>query len=91
MSTVASAVPTDRSTVLILSDDQLCRLRETIAGAIMAKQELDLLETNVRQAAASDAKASLLIHAEMMPRPVDVDCYDAAQLLLLLDTQQRDA
>lgn len=75
---------------VLLTSEQLRDLRDALAAAIMGKHELDLLATNVAQAADRGLPASIVAGA-FKPRPVDLDTYIAAELIMVLDQQQRES
>lgn len=76
---------------LILGDETLGRIKDALSWAIMAKHELDEVTLCIKQAAASGWPAAALVEAEMLPRPVDLDLYEAAELVMLVGMQQRHA
>lgn len=74
------------STIL---NEHLGKIRDTMVWAIMAKAELEAVTLRIEDAARHGLPAKSLVDLELLPRPIDLDTYDTAELILLLDMQER--
>ena len=72
-------------TYYLLSAESAATIRMLLLDAIQARVELDRAEKNIRDAAAHGWPASHLMADCIKPRPVELDCYQAADMAQLMD------
>ena len=72
-----------------LHQEQLKTLNMMLLDAIKAKSELDLVRQNIEDAAKNGITAKQLVLAGMLPREVDLDITETAEMLQLLSMLPR--
>lgn len=68
-----------------ISENTVSELRMWLQDGIKAHAELQRVAKNIQEAAAADWPARLLAADALAPRPVDMDVYQAIEMLSLLD------
>src|SRR5690606_22444616 len=78
-------VATNKSGAFRISAETVSDLRMWLQDGIKAHAELQRVTKNIHDAAAADWPARHLAGAALAPRPVDMDVYQAVEMLSLLD------
>ena len=68
-----------------ISENTVSELRMWLQDGIKAHAELQRVSRNIQEAAAADWPARHLAADVFAPRPVDMDVYQAVEMLSLLD------
>lgn len=81
--------------LVLISRSDASAIRDMLLDAIKAKNELDLIRENIEAAARGGLPAKYLVDGNMVPRPVDLDISEAADMALAMGSlpaaQETDA
>lgn len=75
----------EKATKYLIDADEVRRVRHMLLDAIKAASELETLRKNIIQAAEGNLPASVIVKAGMLPRLVDVDIADTADMVMILE------
>lgn len=70
-----------------LSIGQAHEICDMLLDAIKAKHELDLVRRNIESAARENMTAKSLVELNMLPKAVDLDVCDAAEMVQIIMMQ----
>lgn len=68
----------------VLSIGQAREICDMLLDAIKAKHELDLVRGNIEAAAREKMTAKSLVELDMLPKAVDLDVCDAAEMVQIM-------